>query len=358
MSLRWKVLLLIVLPTLVVGVYYLFMATGMYLSESRFAVRSPEGGTSSELLMVLGQVGAGMASDAYIVEDYILSPDLLNKLEQEFALADHYQNGQADFLSRLKDDPTREEFLEYYRKIVNIRFDSATGIAILTVRAFAPDYAQQLNQAILRHSEKLVNTLRDRAMKDLLSLARQEVKGAEERLSRARRQLKQFRQESDLIDPQATAGAVLNLVSQLEGQAAKARTELAELRSYMQESSSAVIALKSRVKALEEQIRRERARLTGEDSRVINEVATRYEELTVEHEFAQKQYVSALTSLESARIRAESQSRYLVDFVPPTLAEEAQWPKRIRNSAISLALFSLIFGIGSLLIAAVREHVG
>jgi capsular polysaccharide transport system permease protein len=78
----------------------------------------------------------------------------------------------------------------------------------------------------------------------------------------------------------------------------------------------------------------------------------------VEREFAEKHYVSALSSLEMARIRAEGKSRYLVAFAPPTLPEESLWPRRFLSTGVAFAATALIFGIASLVIAAIREHAG
>ncbi len=80
--------------------------------------------------------------------------------------------------------------------------------------------------------------------------------------------------------------------------------------------------------------------------------------LMTEQEFAQKQYISALASLEAARIRAGSKSRYLVAFAAPTLPQEALYPHRIRSILLVFGASILIFGIASLVVAAVREHAG
>lgn len=359
MSMRYRAFIFIALPSVAALFYFGLLATDMYISESHFSIRSPESGSSSELLSLLGQVGGGSTtSDAYILENYIRSQGLLVELDAQLKLKEHYQDPQADFFSRLETSPTAEEFLEFYRRVTDVRFDSATGILRIKVRAFTPEMAQSICGAILGHSEQLVNDLSDRAMNDLLSLSRHEVEVAEERLSMARQTLTQFRRETHLLDPQAVAGAVLGLVTGLEGQAAQERTELAEMRSYMQEDSAGVVALKARIQAVEGQIAAEKSRLTGENDQVINKVVARFEKLTLEHEFAQGQYVSALTSLEAARIRAESQSRYLVDFVSPTLPEEALWPRRLVSICLSFACAVLVFAVGSLTIAAIREHAG
>jgi capsular polysaccharide transport system permease protein len=358
MSLRNKLLLFAVLPTLLAGFYYAFWATDMYVSEARFALRGAEGGGTSELLAIFGQGGGSTTGDAYVILDYIHSMPSLKTLDERLDLQQHYRSSDADFISRLSADASAEEFLDYFRQVTKVGFDPATGILTLRVRAYSPDMARDLGLAILEQSEQLVNRLRDRALQDSLELARTEVATAEERVTAVREALKGFRNQSDLLNPEATAGTLLALVAGLESEAAKARTSLAEARSYMRDSSAQVTALRTRVNALEGQITVEKARLTGSDRQVLNEVVADYERLMIEREFAEKQYLSALGSLEAARIHAEAKSRYLVAFAPPTLPEESLWPRRLLSTGVIFAAATLIFGIVSLVIAAIREHAG
>ena len=358
MSKFFKRLIFIGLPMLLVLIYFGLWASDMYVSETRFSLRSQEGGGSVELLALFGQSTSGAGADAHVVQQFIESPKLLEALDQELQLKEHYQNLDADIFSRLKKEPTREEFLDYFLKQVSVHYEQVSGILKLQVRAFSPEVAQAICQSVLGKSETLVNHLSERAIEDSLSLSRDEVARSEQRLSAARRQIRQFRQDHHLLDPVIEAGAVQGLVAELEGSAAKVRVELAEARSYMQEDSAKVVSFKARIHALEEQIQVEKIRLTGKDRATVSSLAAEFEQLTLEHEFAQKQFFSAMTSLEAARIHAESQSRYLVAFIEPILPEEALWPRRIYSIGVSFSVILLFFGLGSLIVAAIREHAG
>jgi len=358
MSKMIKRICFIGLPMLLVLIYFSFWASDMYVSETRFSLRSPEGGGSVEFLALFGQSTGSSGADAHVIQQFIESPVLLADLDQELQLKKHYQDSKSDYFSRLKSDPTKEEFLKYFLKQVSIHYDQMSGILKLKVRAFTPEMAQVICQSILTKSESLVNQLRERAMVDSLALTRGEVTKAEGRLSFAQKQLLTFRQKYNLLDPLAEAGAVQGVVAELESSAIKVRAELSEARSYMQEDSARVISLKARLNSLEEQSRIERIRLTGTDKKTVSSLAASYEDLVLEQEFAQKQFLSAMTSLEAARIRAEGQSRYLVAFIKPTLPEESMWPRRSYSIGVSLAAILLFYGLGSLIVAAVREHAG
>ncbi|NJC88967.1 MAG: capsule biosynthesis protein [Desulfuromonas sp.] len=357
-SLRYRLLLFIGIPTALAAFYYGVWASDMYISEAHFSVRSPEGSNGSELLSFFGQAAGSTVTDAHVVQDFIRSADMLQSLEKRFGLRSHYQDPAADFISRLADDATAEDVLEYYRSVMGVSFDPTSGILSVRVRAYSPEMARDVTKAILDESEQLVNRLRDRALQDSLALARSELTVAEQRIVAARESLKQLRRKTDILSPEATAGSVQSLVTGLEAEVAKVRAQLAEARSYMREDSAQVVSLKARLTALERQVAAERGRLTGSGGRGLNEVVGDFERRTLEYEFAQKQYVSALTSLETARIRAESKSRYLVTFASPTLAEDSLYPRRLLYTALAFALFSLLYGITALVIAAIREHVG
>lgn len=346
------------LPMLIVLVYFGLWASDMYISETRFSLRSQEGTGSTELLAFLGQSSGGVGTDAHVVEEYIGSYELLARLDEQLNLKVHYQNPQADFFSRLKLEPTREEFTEYFQRQVTISFDQVSGILKLQIRAFDPQTARNICQAMLAKSEDLINRLRERAIEDSLSLSRTEIDRAEKRLAHARGNLHQFRMAHNLLNPTVEAGKVEGLVAELESAAVKVRAELAETQSYMRDDSAKVTGLKARLQALEEQIVNEKLRLAGKGINTINNLAAKFEQLSIEHEFAQKELIVAMQTLETARIRAESKSRYLVAFVMPTLPDEALWPQRGYAIVVSLAGILLFFGMGSLIFAAIKEHTG
>ena len=346
------------MPIVLVVIYYSFIATGMYVSETQFSLRSPEGNGSTEWMALFGQAASGTGADAYVILHYIESSALVERLDSQLNLKKHYHNAGADFFSRMKEDASQEEFVAYVQKHISVNYDQTSGILRLKVRAFTPEYAQAFCRAILAQSEELVNKLRDRGVEDSLQLTREEVARAEARLGAARQKLTAFRQNNDLLDPRIQAGAVQGVIGKLEASAAQAKTELAEARTYMRDDSPKVISLKARINALDQQIRKERIRLTGKRPEAVSSLASEYEALTVEHEFAQKQYLSALTSLEAARIRTESQSRYLVAFIQPTMPEKALWPRRFYSITIYSAIILVFYSLGSLIVAAVREHAG
>ena len=354
------VLAAVLLPTLLSLLYFGLWASPMYIAEARFAVRGAENsGAAGGLAALLLPSGASVGADAHIVAEYIQSPDIMEAIDGELHIFRHFSSREYDLISRLAADATRDERLSYWNWAVKPSFDPETGVIALSVRAYDPVTAQKLAEAVLTKSEALVNAMSRRAQDDAIALAMSEVRTAEQRVSAAQDAMRAFRDRSGMLDPASTAGGLQGIVSQLEGEAVKVRAEIAEASTYMSKDAPALVGLRARLAAVEKQLASEKLRLAGEarpDS--LTSVAGEYEDLQTESEFARQQLVSAMTSLETARVKAEAKSRYVVAFQIPVLPDESLYPRPFLFTAYVFVGALALVGLCSLIIAAVREHAG
>ena len=353
-------LLAVLLPALSSLLYFGLWASPMYIAEARFAVRGAEtsGGTSGLAALLLPS-GASVGADAHIVAEYIQSPDIMEAIDGELHIFSHFASREYDIISRLAADATRDERLSYWQWAVKPSFDPETGIIALSVKAYDPTTAKKLAEAVLAKSEALVNAMSRRAQDDAITLAMSEVKTAESRVSKAQEAMREFRDRSGMLDPASTAGGLQGIVSQLEGEVVKVRAEIAEASTYMSKDAPALVGLRARLDAVEKQLASEKQRLAGEARPgSLTSFAGEYEDLQTESEFARQQLVSAMTSLETARVKAEAKSRYVVAFQIPALPDESLYPRPFLFTAYVLVGALVLAGLCSLIIAAVREHAG
>ena len=124
----------------------------------------------------------------------------------------------------------------------------------------------------------------------------------------------------------------------------------------MKESAPAVVSVKTRVEALTEQLAQEQARLTGVDKDAMNEVTARYMDVQTQATLAADLYKSGLISLEQARVEAYRKLKHLLVVSQPTLAEDAEYPRRIYNLLTTGVLLCLLYGLIVMGIATLREH--
>ncbi len=353
-------LLAVALPTFLSVVYYGLIASNIYISEARFAVRSNEATTSGSMLSaVIGvTTSGGTGQDTAAVKDYILSMDMLNQLQNKLHIRQHYAGSDYDWFSRLGRNDSQEDFLEYFQKKVEVLYDVTSGIVTLKTKAYTADKAREIAAAILELSEQLVNSMSERIAADSVQFAQRELDRAETRVRLSTSAVTNFRNTRNTIDPDKKTGAVLTIVAELEGKLAATRAELSEAKSFMRDDSAQVTSLKSRIKALEEQVQNESRRLTGNGSKQLSGMMEDYEALVLDRSFAQERYTRTLAALEIARTEASRKQRYLVTFVTPSQPDEALEPHRLWNIFTTLIMAFLIYVIGALVWSSIKDHMG
>ncbi len=346
----------VILPTVLASIYYGAVQTPQFESISAFTVQAADGPSAPQLEFLFASVPGNAGRDAQLVQEHARSRDMLQYLIDEHDFVGHYSDDSVDFASRLDADAGTEELHEYYLDMVEVEYDPASGLLRLRVLAFDADAAKRFSQAILDKSEEMVNALASRARDDRIALASTELERAEARLTQARTALTEAQSEGSDLDPVQSAAALYQLKSELEGQLASARAELSALRATMPTGSPEVVAQQRRVSALQRQLSEQNERLAGESGASLRAAISRFEPLMAEKEFAERAYASALTSLEMARVDAARQHRYLVTLAGPSEPSDATYPDVLWSILTFLILSLAVMGIGTLLIASVREH--
>ena len=353
-------LITVLIPTCTAGVYYGLIASSVYISESRFLVRSPQKPAQTGLLGDILQ-GTGITrsqDDTYSVHDYILSRDALRKLDEKLGIRKSFSSTDIDRLRRFPGlgwDKSFESFFKYYgNHIVTVEYDPTSSISVLTVHAFTAEDAEKINAMLLDMSERLVNSLNDRSRNDLVRFAEQEVKVAADQARDASLALLAFRNKESVFQPDTQATIQLEGVAKLQEELVTTEAELAQVRK-ISPNNPQISGLESRAETLRSAIGREASKVTdGKGSLSVH--ASNFERLAVESEFADKQLGVALATLEGARNEAARKQLYLERLVQPNLPDKAMEPRRIRSIFTAFVLGLVAWGVVSLVAAAVREH--
>jgi len=352
--------LTVLAPTFCALIYFGVIASDVYISESRFMVRSPEhqeqGGAFGELLQSTGL--SHEHDDTYSVHDYVLSRDALHVLDAKLGIRKAFSEKGIDPINRFPGAvfwmDSFEEFFRYYSKHVSMEYDSSSEIATLTVRAFTAEDAQRINDALLQMSEALVNTLNDRSRHDLIHYAEAEVKVATDKATAAAVALFDYRSKHEIYAPDQQATIQLESVGKIQEDLVTTEAQLAQLKK-LSPNNPQIVGLESRAQTLRDAIGSEASKVTSANGSFSARAPT-FERLTVESGFADKQLGLALADLESARNEALRQQLYLDRLVQPSLPDKAMEPRRIRSIFTVLLLGMLLWGVLSLLLAAIREH--
>ncbi len=347
----------VIVPTLVATIYFGFLASDVYISESRFVVRSPRQAAASPISAVLSSTGLGSGpEEANSIEEYVVSRRAMEEINQDGLLDEAYGDARIFFANRFGflGYDTQEALFEYYLKRVTIAEGATTQVLTLTTRAYDPAEAQEINARLLRRSEELVNSLSERARADALALAEREVEEARAEARDAALAMAAFRDSAGVVDPQAQSEVGLQMISKLQDQLIAARTQLRQLETYTPEASQ-IPFLRTQIRALESEIADTRNELSGQ-SDSLSAATARYQELQLESEFAQQQLAIMLATLQETQAEQQRKRAYVERIADPSLPDYPAEPRRIRSILATFILGLLAWGVLSMLIVGVREH--
>lgn len=368
MGVRGWFILLVVLPTLLVGGYLYGIAAHIYESEARFLVRNRGGTTGAATASLADQAAAGSRLAAFLpssrpgseegraVASFIDSHAAVAALRRTVDIVAMWRRPEADMAFRLWfAEPEAERLMWYYRRRVRVTLDPNTGMMVLRAQAFRPEDAQELSRQLLTLSEGLINMLSERTINDALRAATLDLERAEARVVGAREAMIAFREREQAFDPQRAAVGAQETIARLQAQLAQTRAELQERSAFMRADNPQLQLLNNRIEALTAQIAAERGRATRGNEALTQQVAG-FERLEMERALADRQLASAVTSLEMARAEAIRQQSFIVRVAEPHLPETALYPRAAYSVLTVFVSLSVLFGIGWLLIVSAREH--
>lgn len=285
-------LALVVVPTLGAIVYLGFWASDVYVSESRYIIRTSQSPVNPEISLSLSSflTAPAILQNGYVVADYAKSMDALQHVNQSINLKELFASREVDFFSRFASvywNDSDVRLLKYFQNHLEVVVDPITAISTLTVRAYTAESAVKINQRILEGSEALINQLNERTSSDLIRFAEFGVASARKNLERADVALHDFRSKKS---------------TDAEG------------------------------------------------------FIPKFQALTLERDTAERQLASALSALEQANVEAQRKMIYLERIVEPVKPDYPLEPYRIYGILATFAVSLMLFGIVKVIVASVREH--
>jgi capsular polysaccharide transport system permease protein len=353
---------MVALPASATAIYYTFIASDQYLSEAKFTVSGGEPARLDGIGAFTGIPAISVIQDTQIVTNYIESRAAVEKLETTINLRKLYSGDGADWFARFNPNKPIEKLVKYWQHMVDISIKMPSGIVEFKVRAFTREDSARIAQAVLDLSEALINDLNKRMNRDAISNAELELDRAASRLTKARLALEKARNEGGLLDANKAGDALNGLITEARGTLLQLQQEYMSQRAVVLENAPQMRALKSRIDVTVAQISDLESKVTTTNGSAVGEssIATsisKFGELDLERQIAERLYAGAAASLEVARITAENKAMYINAFVRPVTPEESQYPRRwLFTSLFALGCLAL-WGLCCGLVVVVRNHM-
>nr|WP_236845074.1 capsule biosynthesis protein [Campylobacter sp. P0088] len=344
---------------IVVIFYYTFIAADRYVSNVSLSVKSTDGGSPISLSGIESLVGVASSSteDIKLLQEYIKSFDMLQKLDEKINLRSLYEKQKLDLFFRIYSSTSKESYLKYYRDRIHILFDDTTGLLNVAVEGFSPEDARNISAAILEECERFINEISHNIAREQLRFAQGELESAKQKYKDAKNELLAFQNEYGVFDPQSLAKTKAGFITEIELQISKKETELNTMRSYLNDNAPEIAALKAELRAHKEQLEKERRKVASNASQdKLNDVVAQFEALYLNLSFAEDVYKTAITAVETTRIEIGRKAKQVVVIQSPYVPDSAAYPNKMYNIITIFVILTLIFGVVRLVRAIIDEH--
>lgn len=342
------------------ALYWLLLASDRYVSETSLIIRKTDSvnAPSLDISMLVSGVGGVNRSDQLLLREYLLSVDMLNKLDAALHLREHYSNHQHDLLSRMWfQDASIEWFHRYYLSRVSVEYDDFAGVLRIDAQAFDAETAQAIAHLLVQEGERYMNQLGHELAQAQVDFLTTQVNLAQLRFQQARQALLQFQNNKGLVSPQGTVETISTIIAKLEEQRSQLTTQIASLPKTISPNHPNLLLLKQSLAAIDRQIADEKSRLASASGHALNSTAEEFQRLQMEATFTQDLYKAALTTLEKGRMDATRMLEKVSVLQAPTHPEYPMQPRRLYNTLLTLLGGLMLAGILKLLESIIRDHI-
>ncbi|MEO0677404.1 MAG: capsule biosynthesis protein [Pseudomonadota bacterium] len=349
------------LPTLLFGYYFAFMATPMFATKSAFLIQQNEASSAAAggLAGMFGSNQLATVQDSIAVQGYLTSREAMLRLNEDHGFKAHFSDESLDGITRLAQDATNEDAYKIYQRNVKIGYDPTEGIITMEVIAASPEASQTFSNALINYAEGQVSDLSLRLRNDQMRGARESFADAEEKRQEAAERLVALQTELQTVDATGVIAAAQNRIATFETQLEDKRIELQAQLANRRPNQARVEGLQSDIRFLEESIASQRARLTQADGTGASLASIQAQIQIAQIDFTTRDAMlqQALQALESSRITADRQVRYIAISTPPTAPDTPTYPKVFENTLLAFLIFAGIYLMVSLTASILREQV-
>ncbi|UWQ59513.1 capsule biosynthesis protein [Leisingera caerulea] len=348
----------VVLPTLAAGFYFYSVATPMYSSKSEFLVLKADSAAGGVGGLLSGTQFA-TSQDSIAVQSYLMSKEAMLRLDREAGFKAHFTQNWLDPIQRLESAPTNEEAYATYSRNVKIGYDPTEGVVRMEVSAADPEAAAEFSRKLISYAQEKVNSLSQQKRADQMSEAEAALDEAEAQRRAAQQRLVVLQQQGSVLDPEGVVASLRQQIGTFEIQLEEKRLELAALQDNARPN-------RAKVSGAEADIRRLEAVIASLNNRMVDASAgeNSLANLRIQIQMAQADLAtrdlmlqSALQQVETTRLEANRQVRYLTTAVEPVPSQEPSYPRKFENTVLAFLIFSGIYLMCSLTASILREQV-
>ena len=347
------------LPTIFAAYYFYIIATPLYATKSEFIIQQAESAGATGLGSMFGSSQLATVQDSIAVQGYLTSREAMQRLDEDLGFKAHFARDEIDAIQRLDVDASDEQAYKLYKRNVKIGYDPTEGIVKMEVIAADPQTSEQWARTLISYAEARVDSITQRVREDQMKGARESFEEALEERDAALDRLVEIQRTIETIDPLTEVATINSQVAQRQTELQEKELQLQALLDNAQPNAARVEGVRADIRRLQALITSLRTQLTVASTDGVS-LATKNAELRraeIDLQTRDGLLQGALQQMETARIEANRQVRYLSLGVTPTAPDEAGYPRKFENTILAFIIFAGIYLMVSLTASILREQV-
>lgn len=340
---------------------YFLLASDRYVSTATIIVQNTDSVATSGLnFSILGNSsGAGVSlPDQMLLQEHLLSIDMLKKLDKKLDLRSHYSSSDKDVASRMWfKDASIEWFHRHFLNRVSIKFDEMTGVLRIQTEAYSPVMAREITENLVKEGERYMNEMSHALARAQVRFLETQVAAAQDKVKDARDELVAFQNRKGGASPKSAVNSLETIITKLQEQRARLQTQLASLPPTLDKQHGTRRSLTQSLAAVQEQIDAEEKKLASASGPALNSLMGEEARLEEEVRMMQDLYKNALICLEKGRMDAARTLKLVAVLQSPSEPEYAWHPRRMYGVTVTLILTLVALGIANMLKAIILDHV-
>lgn len=351
----------VLLPTILTGWYYFFVATPLFATKSEFVIQQSQSPSTSAggLGGLLQGSPLATSQDSIAVQGYLQSREAMLRLDADHGFKAHFSQPDIDMIQRLEPDTTLESAYKLYQRNVQISYDPTEGLIKMEVIAASPEKSVEFANALIGYAEGQVDQLTQRLRGDQMKDAREGFEEAEQKMLESQRRVVKLQEQFKVLSSEVEVSLITTQIGQLETQLSQDRLSLQQMRSNSRPNAARMEPLERRIIALENEIASMRSRLTegSEGGESLAQVQSELLVAQADVQTRQLMLAQSIQSMESARSEANRQTRYLSLSVSPIPPDEPTYPRAFESTLVAMLIFAGIYLMISMTAAILREQI-
>ncbi|MEA1982606.1 MAG: hypothetical protein U9N39_03585 [Campylobacterota bacterium] len=338
--------------------YYLFVKSELYESKTILMVRDLSAAvpTASFGLSLLGGGVDSQTQDSMVVQEYLLSLDMFERVDKEFKLSEHYRSEALDPIERLSTSDTIEDILKFYQNRCIINYDEVSGLLHIAYSHTEPTKAKEILIFMVEAVEDAINVFNQRKAIKQLKFIAQEHKKNKDKMYASSAQLEEYQNSHLLLDPNAEATTSSGIIATLETKLTEKKIEYSTKANYLNSKSHELTSLKSEIKEISSSIEKHKKSLTSSQQSGLNKILFEYEKLKMQLEFDTEIYKNALIQLESIKLDTLKEAKTLSIVSQPNMPDGYTYPDKKKILITLLLITFMLYGIMAMIYAIIQDH--